>query len=160
MLPPFLTWFHPGTRSCVLCVVGSTQGYVYSQICHILKTTRGDSIAQSYLSKACHLLPVPASFRQGVDGHLAGLLGITRRDGTGKCRTEALPGARATECTTVSFFFPHQAVRCLARAPGRIRGDYSISKWFSTRGVVSARKRKTTVCLYVFVSLSLIYFNY
>lgn len=49
-------------------------------------------IKQSYLSKACHLLPMTPSFSQGVDGHLAGCLGSL--DGTAKCKSKALPGER------------------------------------------------------------------
>lgn len=52
-------------------------------------------IKQSYLSKACHLLPMTPSFSQGVDGHLAGCLGSLHR--TAKCKSKALPGERERE---------------------------------------------------------------
>ena len=50
-----------------------------------IKNKKEGGITESHLSEACHLLSLPASSRQGADGHLAGSDGITGL--AVKCRT-------------------------------------------------------------------------
>lgn len=84
----------------------------------------------SYLSKACHLLSVPASFGQGVDGHLAGCLGSL--DGTVKSNTEVVSGARKGERAHRCLSTPHPSTpnrrSGVGRAPVSITRDYSMPR--------------------------------
>lgn len=116
MLHRLIICFLPGTRSRVLYVFWFTQASI-NKIITLSEQRKGDRITASYLPEAWHLLPVPASFSQGVDGHLAGCWGSL--DGTLKCRTEVVTGARHGGCAP--SFSSHRAVRSLEAAPSRER---------------------------------------
>lgn len=107
----------------------------------LLNQPNAERIVQSYLSEACHLLPVPASFSQGVDGHVAGRLGSL--DGTDKVQTPKWCRERAAESA------PAPRLLCLAGTPlCRLEGiTDSVPEWFSIWNIVcDVSGAKTTTC--------------
>lgn len=109
MLHPFPHFFPSCLPPAHVDVSRFIQAYNYSVTCQIVKLTNTERIVQSYLSEACHLLPLPASFSQGVDGHVAGCLGSL--DGTDKVQTPKWCRERAAESA------PAPRLRCRAGTP-------------------------------------------